>query len=189
MTDNFAVLDIETKESFLAVGGYNPTKLSVSVAGLYTAIDDQFRCFAEDELSDLWSMLEQSSRVIGFNLDGFDYPVLQKYYSGNILKLPTLDILTEFKIAQGFRIKLDALARETLGIGKSGDGLQAIRLYEQGRLSELKKYCLDDVKITRDLFLQGRDKGVLYYQDQGKRTTWMVDWTPRVAVTSLTLPF
>lgn len=190
MTDNFAVVDIETKNSFFSAGAYDPTKLDISVVGLYTALDDQFRCLDEGELDELWPKLEQASRVIGFNTIGFDYPVLQKYYSGKTSAWPSLDIMLEFKKAHGFRIKLDSLAQESLGIGKSGDGLKAIRLWEQGKIDELKKYCLDDVKITRDLFLTGRDTGVLYYQDKAKRTTWMVDWTPKssAAASALTLP-
>ncbi len=189
--DNYVVLDIETRNSFQSVGAYDASKLQVSCVGVYTSHDDQFVCFAESELDKLWPLLENSSRVVGFNLYGFDYLVLQQYYSGQINKLPTLDMLAEFKKAMSFRIKLDTLAQETLGVGKSGDGLQAIRLWEQGKLKELYAYCLDDVKITRDLFLQGRDKGVVYYPNNGTRKTWMVDWEYKQPPSSdiLTLPF
>ncbi|HYE22602.1 MAG TPA: hypothetical protein VD998_03365, partial [Verrucomicrobiae bacterium] len=50
------------------------------------------------------------------------------------------------------RLRLDNLAQTTLGIGKTGDGLEALRLYKQGRIDELKKYCTNDVKITKDLY-------------------------------------
>ncbi len=191
MKQAFAVLDIETKESFFSVGAYDPSKLTVSVVGLYTSADDQFQCFLETELAKLWPLLEQADMVVGFNLFGFDYPVLQKYYSGQLSKLSTLDILAEFKRDHSFRIKLDSLAQATLGVGKSGDGLKAIELWEKGNIEELKSYCLDDVRLTRDIYVQGRDTGVLYYPDrEGKKVSWMVDWNKsKDSSHNLTLPF
>lgn len=190
MQDNFAVVDIETKNSFFSAGAYDPTKLDISVVGLYTSSDDTFKCYDEHELAALWPKLEEATRVIGFNIIGFDYPVLQKYYHGDINQWPTLDIMYVFKKDHGFRIKLDSLAQENLGVAKSGDGLKAIRLWEQGKIDELKSYCLDDVKITRDLFLLGRDKKLLYFQNNGVRVAWPVDWTIKeVPNAPLTLPF
>ncbi len=190
MKSNFVVLDVETQDSFQAVGAWDASKLHVSVAGLYSSTDDKYHTFLEDELNQAWAILEQADTIVGFNLFGFDYPVLQKYFAGVISKLPTLDIMAEFKKAHGHRIKLDSLARENLGTGKSGDGLQAIRLWEQGKIDELKNYCLDDVKITRDLYLKGLTDGVLYYENMGARVTWMVDWAKiKVVDNAISLPF
>ncbi|MFA6082264.1 MAG: ribonuclease H-like domain-containing protein [Patescibacteria group bacterium] len=192
MSDNYAVVDIETKDSFADVGAYDASKLNISVVGIYTKADDTFRCLEEHELDQLWPLLEHSDRVIGFNLLGFDYPVMQKYYRGKLADLNTLDILYEFKKHHGFRIKLDSLAQDTLGVGKSGDGLKAIRLFAQGKMDELKSYCLDDVRITRDLFLRGIETGELSFQDKGVKRAWKVDWVihkPEGSGGVLTLPF
>jgi len=191
MTDNFVVLDLETKESFMDIGAYDASKLTISVAGVYTAHDDKLFALEESELAELWPILEHADRIIGFNLSGFDYPVLQKYYHGDLSNLPTLDILDEFKRDHSFRIKLDNIVKETLGEGKSGDGLMAIKLWEQKKLDELKKYCLDDVRLTRDLFLHGRDKGEVYWPDRGEHKVWVVDWKPKENSSAgiLTLPF
>ena len=187
---NYVVLDVETQDSFQAVGAWDASKLHVSVLGLYTSNDDKYHTLLEEELGQAWAMLESADVIIGFNLFGFDYPVLQKYYAGKISKMPTLDIMHEFKKANGHRIKLDSLARENLGTGKSGDGLQAIRLWEKGKIDELKRYCLDDVKITRDLYLKGLSDGVLYYQNLDRRVSWMVDWQAKKPVNNaLSLPF
>lgn len=190
--DNYVVVDIETKNSFFDVGAYDASKLDISVVGVYIAEDDKFICFDEHELDKIWPILERADRIIGFNLIGFDYPVMQKHYRGNLADLTTLDMLYEFKKSHSFRIKLDSLAKDTLGIGKSGDGLQAIKFYEEGKIDDLKKYCLDDVRITRDLFLHGRDKGEVYFQDRGTRVVWKVDWKIKDGDTGagvLTLPF
>lgn len=186
--ESYVVLDIETQDSFQAVGSFDASKLHVSVVGIYQSSSDITRCFQESELAEFWPILEAADRVVGFNLDGFDYPVLGKYYHGNFRNIPTLDILTEFKKDHGFRIKLDSLALSSLGVGKSGDGLQAIRLWEQGKIDELMQYCLDDVTLTRDLFVRGRDEGVLYYSDHGQKTSWMVDWHLKQSEVPLSLP-
>lgn len=190
--DNYVVVDIETKNSFFDVGSYDASKLDISVVGVYIAEDDKFICYDEHELDQLWPVLERATRIIGFNLIGFDYPVMQKSYNGKLSDFTTLDILYEFKKSHSFRIKLDSLAKDSLGVGKSGDGLQAIKFYEEGKIDELKSYCLDDVRITRDLFLMGRDKGELFYSDRGVKTPWKVDWKLKGDESGsgvLTLPF
>jgi DEAD/DEAH box helicase domain-containing protein len=190
--DNYVVVDIETKNSFFDVGAYDASKLDISVVGVYIAEDDKFICYEEHELDKLWPVLERATRIIGFNLIGFDYPVMQKSYHGKLSDLPTLDILYEFKKDHSFRIKLDSLAKDSLGVGKSGDGLQAIKFYEEGKIEELKNYCLDDVRITRDLFLLGRDSGELSYSDRGVKTPWKVNWKLKeenAGAGVLTLPF
>jgi DEAD/DEAH box helicase domain-containing protein len=50
-----------------------------------------------------------------------------------------------------------------LGKGKSGTGLQAILYWRNGRLEELKKYCLDDVRVTKQVYEYGvKNKKILY---------------------------
>ena len=47
---------------------------------------------------------------------------------------------------------LNVLAKTNLGIGKTGYSLEAPRLYHNGQIEELKNYCLNDVKITKELY-------------------------------------
>ena len=65
----------------------------------------------------------------------------------------------------GHRVKLDNLAQMTLGAGKSGDGLQALKFWKLGQIEELKKYCLDDVRITKELYDYVLKYGKLAYKD------------------------
>jgi len=44
------------------------------------------------------------------------------------------------------------VAQGTLGSGKSGSGLEALLYYKNGRMDLLKKYCTDDVKITKQIY-------------------------------------
>lgn len=149
---NEIVLDIETKNTFQDVGAYNPSLLEISLIGCYFYETDTFETFLEDDLPKLWPRLERSNRIIGYNLFGFDYPCMQTYYTGTLMKLPTVDIMVEIEKRLGFRIKLDSVAQATLGVGKSGHGLLAVEFWKKGEIDKLRDYCLQDVKITRDVY-------------------------------------
>ncbi len=125
--------------------------------------------FFESDLPDLFTLLEQADVIIGFNSDGFDLPALAPYYSGTINKLPSLDLMAKIKDSAGHRIGLDAVAQSTLGTGKSGDGLDAIKYYRDGNLEALKKYCLQDVAVTRDVYDFGLQKGLVKFRNKWNR--------------------
>jgi DEAD/DEAH box helicase domain-containing protein len=164
------VYDIETKETFQEVGSRDPRKLHISMIGAYSYNDRQLYSFTEDELGKFWRMLENCSLLIGFNNKGFDDQVVSAYFA-EIDKVPKFDILEEVYKNLGFRVKLDNIAHATLGVGKSGDGLKAIQLYREGKIEELRAYCLDDVKITQQIYDYGRQTGELKYSDmQGVRS-------------------
>ena len=146
------VVDIETKNSFQEVGSYDATMLDVSLVGLYDYATDAYESFLAEELDKLWPFLEKSSFIIGFNSIHFDIPILDKYYAGDLQAFPQLDILKELKEVWGKGAKLDSIAHATLGEGKSGDGLKAIELWKEGKIDELRDYCLDDVRITKDVY-------------------------------------
>ena len=67
----------------------------------------------------------------------------------------------------GRRIKLDTVAEATLGVNKSGHGLEAVTWWKQGKFEEVKKYCLDDVRITKDIYEYALKNGLLKYKDAG----------------------
>ena len=69
-----------------------------------------------------------------------------------------------------YRLSLDNLARVTLGSRKSADGLQALKWWKQRRMRKLLDYCRQDVVITRDLFLYGREKGYLLFNNKAGHT-------------------
>lgn len=159
------VLDLETQKSFSEVEKADPKKLKVAFVGTLVIDDrkEEYLGFWGKELDQLFPLLEKASLVVGFNLKGFDYPVLSAYYPGDLNLLPTLDILEEFERLAGHRISLNSIARATLNIEKNGSGMQAINLYEQGKLDELKKYCFKDVRITYKIYQHGKKFGFLKY--------------------------
>lgn len=147
------VLDIETQE---AIGrGEGQAWPKVSLVGVYDGTAGTYIAYREQELPRLWPLLEHADVVIGYNIKGFDFPVLNEYYAGDLLKLPIIDIMDEIKNVLGFRVKLDAVAQGTLGIGKSGSGLMAVEYFKNGQWDLLQRYCLDDVRITKEVYEYG----------------------------------
>ena len=167
------ILDVETKKTFDQVGGYFPEKLGISYVGVCIrdgfAGEGEMTGFFEDDLPKLFPLLEQADVVIGFNIDNFDMPTFTNYYTGDISKIPTLDLMLQIKKSCGHRISLDACAKGTFNDHKTGDGLDAIRYFEQGRLDELAAYCQQDVKLTRQLYDYGRTQGKIRFYNKWNR--------------------
>ncbi|MFH1620899.1 MAG: ribonuclease H-like domain-containing protein [Patescibacteria group bacterium] len=166
------VLDIETQNTFQDIGVYNPALLQVSLVGCYFYETDTFESFFEADLPKLWPRLERADRVIGYNLFGFDYPCLQTYYTGDFRKIPTVDIMLEIEKRIGFRVKLDDVAHATLGMGKSGHGLMAVEFWKKQELDKLRDYCLQDVRVTRDVYEHALKHQQIQFNDKrGQKQT------------------
>ena len=172
------VLDLETKKSFDEVGGQqNRHLLEVSVCGIYSYDRDEYRGFREEEFAEMKEWLKAASLIIGFNSKSFDFTVLQPYYERfNLAKLPHLDILEEITLVLGHRLKLESVAQATLGYGKTGSGLDAIWYYKNNDWEKLTKYCLDDVRVTKDVYEYGKKHGHLWYENYGRREKIPVRW-------------
>lgn len=167
---DFVAFDLETKNTFAEVGGRaNMHKLEVSVGVAYNSRTDTYTTYRENELEGLVEELKQTELVVGYNVVGFDYPVLQSYTEFDLYQLPTMDVMLSLEHSLGYRIGLDKVAAATLGTGKSGHGLQAIDWYRNGQWDLLIKYCRQDVKVTKDVYEFGRDNGFLYIPKAGDR--------------------
>lgn len=161
MLDKF-VFDIETKNTFADVGGQEHVgNLEVSFVGVYSYNQDKYLSFRENQLKELESVMRNAGLIIGFSINRFDVPVLAKYFDFDIWKIERLDLLDEIESASGMRVGLDILARTNLGTGKTSHGLEAIKFYKEGNWQALEEYCLNDVKITKELYEMAKRKGYL----------------------------
>jgi DEAD/DEAH box helicase domain-containing protein len=187
------LLDIETKYTFRQFS--QPKDLGISVVAIYDYSNNQGRVFLENELTALFPLLEKSSCLIGFNIKEFDLPVLEAYYPGSLSQFTTFDILQDIKEKIGKRLALNDLLQATLGKKKTGHGLMAIDYYHEGKFDELKKYCLDDVMLTKELFDYGVKHGEVFYINATGKTPIKVNWKKYLTEdvgnnnVSLTLPF
>ncbi len=159
------VFDIETKNTFQEVGSNNPADLDISLLVIYDYADEQYKTYTEENFADLWSILEETDLLIGYNSDHFDIPLLNKYYPGELTAIGSLDLLKEIKASMGKSVRLDNVAEATLGVGKSGHGLQAIEWWKNGEIDKIEKYCRDDVKVTKDLYEYILAKKHIKYKD------------------------
>ncbi len=168
---HFGVFDIETQRSAQEVGGWHRADLmGISCAVLYDSKENKYLDFLEDQVHQIIERLKKTDLIIGFNIKKFDYHVMGGYTDFDFRKLPTLDILDEIYKHLGYRLSLDHLAKVTLGVKKSADGLQALRWWKQGRIREIIDYCKIDVEITRDLFLYGKKNGYLLFNNKANNT-------------------
>lgn len=146
------VFDIETKNTFFDVGENDPAKLDISVVCIYDFATNTMKSFQEHELKNLWPYIENADSLIGYNSDHFDIPLLNKYYAGDLTKIKSIDLMKTIQKSLGRRIKLQDVAIATLGVSKSGQGLDAITWWKNGEIDKIIEYCLKDVSITRDLY-------------------------------------
>jgi DEAD/DEAH box helicase domain-containing protein len=150
------VFDIETKNIFQDVGSNDPADLDISLVGLYDYDTNRYTSYLEEEFPQMFDILDKAEMLITYNGDHFDIPLLNKYYKkagrGDLTKVRSLDILKEIKNSYGRRMKLDQIAEGTFGVNKSGNGLEAVAWWRTGEIEKIRKYCLDDVKITKDVY-------------------------------------
>ncbi len=155
------VIDIETKNTFADVGRDNFVSLEISLVGLYSYNRDEYLAFDEHQMEEVGEILKNSDMIVGFAITRFDLPVMAKHYDFDLFKIPHIDILDDIELASGKRIGLDLLAKANIGTGKTGHGLEATNLYSQGKIEELKSYCLNDVKITKEVYELAKKQGFL----------------------------
>lgn len=177
---NEIVLDLETKKSFQEAGGRDRHHLlGVSVAGVYSYRDDSWRAFEEHELGELEVVLQNADRIIGFNIRDFDLPVLAPYVHTPIRDFPILDLMRAVEEALGFRMALANLVAHTIGAAKSASGLDALQWWKEGKIDLIKEYCLQDVRVTRDLYEFGKQHGHVFCKTRDGRIMKIpVAWKP-----------
>jgi len=176
---NYVYFDLETQNLFDDVGGReNVDKLKVACAVTYSTAKNDFTVYWEQDVPALLAELKSANKVIGFNLQYFDYKVLQPYSSQiRLASIPTLDMLLDLQKNLGFRVSLDSLASASLGAAKTADGVQSVEWFRKGELDKVAEYCKADVDITRRVFEFGRDNGFVYYKSKlGSKLKTVVNW-------------
>lgn len=176
MSENYAVLDLETQLSAEEVGGWAKAhKMGISCGCVYH--HRTIHVHRDTDIEELIGSLEVADLVVGFNIKRFDYRVLAGYTSYPFHELPTLDLMEAVVERMGYHISLDNLARATLDVGKSASGLDALRWWKEGKIQKIIDYCKRDVEVTRDLYLYGREHGrILFTNLAGQRMPIPVSW-------------
>lgn len=154
------VFDIETQNFFTdpGVGWDNFGALKISVVAVYSYEQDKYFVFEEHEMEALAELFRGARRIVGFSSNRYDVPVLNHYFlklrtpAPNLWEKERVDLLEEVELAMNQRVSLSRLARENLGIAKDRHGSEAGALYREGKMDELKAYCVKDVELTKALY-------------------------------------
>ncbi len=153
------VFDIETQNFFTdpGVGRNNFGALKISVVCAYSYDEDKYFSFEEHDMTALAELMNRAARIVGFSSNRYDVPVLNGYFRRlridcDLWKKERIDLLEEIELATGERISLSRLAEANLGETKEQHGFDAIQLYREGKLDELKQYCLKDVRLTKEIY-------------------------------------
>ncbi len=176
---NLDFFDLESQKLFQDVGGReNIDQLRVACGITWSTQKNDFSVYWEKDVPALIEELRSATKVIGFNLRGFDYLVLQPYAPEvRFASIPTLDMLLELQKILGFRISLDSIASASLGVAKTADGVQSVEWFRTGELDKIAEYCKADVDITRRVYEFGRDNGHIFYKSKlGSKLKVEVKW-------------
>jgi len=167
--------DIESISDSVVRGHVDVNEQELIVVAIHDSETGEYSSFSREELPKLWPIIESADFLIGFNSDSFDIPLLNRYYPGDLTHITSLDLLVEVQKALGRRIRLQSLAEATLGRGKSGDGLKAGEWWREGKKDLVRKYCIEDVRITRELYDYAVKNGKLKYKDLRQKRDIKID--------------
>ena len=184
---NIVYFDLETRRSAAEVGGWHETaKMGMSVGVTYSTRDNAYHIYTEDQVEDLIDELCMADLVVGYNHIGFDYGVLQAFTFWTVADVTqNLDICTDLTAKLGHRLKLDSVAKVTLGgHSKTAEGTDALKWWaeyektgEAQKLLDIARYCSYDVKVTMEVYKFGAQNGyVLYKNKKGEVEQIPVDW-------------
>ena len=145
-------------------GGWNDhANMGITVIGAYDYQEDRYRVFCKDNFQRFIARAAQPDMLlVGFNSIAFDNAVI-----GAELQIPfpegiCYDLLRESWVAAGLGPKfeypshigygLDAMCARNFGTKKTGDGAVAPVLWQRGEIGQVIDYCLNDVRLTKQLF-------------------------------------
>lgn len=170
--DNIIIFDTEIKHGIAT--DYNPPKvgyryaegwkdfagMGVSVIGAFDFTKLHYRVFCEDNFDAWRELTERSSRIVSFNGDNFDNPLLDANGLG-FDPAKSLDLAALIWALAGVPagehpkgLGLDALCKANNIEGKSGNSADAPQHWQDGKVGTVIDYCLGDVRATVDLYYQ-----------------------------------
>jgi DEAD/DEAH box helicase domain-containing protein len=163
------VLDVETQYLTDQIpGGWSSVdKLKVALVVTWDERNG-IRTWYEEDVPRLLMELRNFQPIITFNGEHFDFKVLSAYGRVDFLISKSTDMLAILSQTLGFRVKLESVARATLGRGKSGSGKESVDWWQSGdpeKRQQVADYCRQDVELTRDLYFFGKEKGYVAIED------------------------
>ena len=170
--------DLETQRSADEVGGWdNKHLMKIAVGVVYDSVDKKFYTYLESDAGGLVEKLLSADLVVGFNIINFDFAVLQPYTTVDLKsRVRCFGILKDVWDRLVYTVSLNQIAKSTLKIEKSGNGLLSLQWFKEGKMAQIIEYCIKDVEITRDVFLYGLKNGYLDFEKNGQSVRLPIKW-------------
>ncbi len=162
---NYVTFDIETY-SPSSLNKIDTNEFRVSVIGAYCSWLDRYLVFLEKDVSVFLNILRECDLVVGYNHLWFDLPVLQKYATFDLKQLPSYDIMLEMEASIGYKPKLNDLCKANFEDDlKTDDYATYSKYHKENKWLELVDYCLNDVRLTENLFQNIIDGKPIHFFD------------------------
>ncbi len=142
-------------------GWHDHKNMGIACICAYDYQTDRYRVFTEANLPDFLKLVSERGLLVGFNSSAFDNKVLEAVTG---FKPPNTDydILREIWVSLGLSptfqypshagYGLDEMCRANFGTTKTGNGAMAPVFWQEKKYGEVIDYCLNDVKLTKQLF-------------------------------------
>lgn len=143
-------------------GWHDHANMGVSCIGAYEYATDRYRVFCDDNKEEFFQAVADADLLVSFNGIAFDNQVIAKCWGGVLPGEKNYDLLVEIWTAAGLGPKfqypshvgygLDDTCSRNFGTKKSGNGALAPIHWQQGKYGSVIDYCLNDVRLTKQLF-------------------------------------
>lgn len=164
-------------------GWHDHANMGITVLGAYDYNADRYRVFCGDNKVDWLNLIDApDTLLVGFNNIPFDNAVLRATRGwGDPDDPKCYDLLREIWAAAGngptftpathAGYGLDAMCEKNFGTRKTGNGALAPIAWQLGNFGEVIDYCLNDVRLTKQLFDKVRLNGFLISPKDGSTLT------------------
>ena len=155
----------------------NKTEI-LSVCSIFNTETQDMTSYHEDDIQEAIDVLLAADRIIGHNIKGFDFHVLDNYRPGIVGKLSpkALDTMLYLFAKTGRFFKLDDLGQDNVGYGKLESAVSPSRMFRMGMFNLLDEYNRQDVRLNWDLFVAGNVNKYLVVRDDEEIKMVEVEW-------------
>ena len=200
--NNIMALDIETTNFSWEIGGWgNKNMFDTSVVATWDG--DEAHIFSKEDISidgvnihplhpqtlgdHITKHIQKGGQILGHNIMGFDFPVLKEsldcWAIGDVMSkseniIDTKNLVAKAAVGNKIETTLQSLSIHTLGMQKSMSSIDAPTAWRNGEYDEVAEYCLKDSKLTFDLYMYGKDNGLIKSRslDTGAIIDITVEW-------------
>jgi len=142
----------------------------ISALAIFDSAEDWTYLYDDHTIQAAARHLESFDCVVGFCSSKFDVPAIEGVLGRSLALRRHEDLYVNIVQAAAHRgivgasgdFKLDTIARLNLGRTKVEHGEHAPELARKGQWARLFHYCMDDVRLTRDIFRLIRSRGSIH---------------------------